>query len=153
MNYVASQVFKRAGRPLIIHRVTQDQSGSTEHCWALLGTLEEDQKADWKRYLGSLVYAYNCTPHEATRVSPYELLFGRKPKLPIDTLFDKAREESVAKTTHEYLEQLQEQIVKTNEIVIKHTQKSQEKQKKYYDRKSKSVKIEIGDGSSEKARI
>ena len=29
----------------------------------MLGTLEQSKKADWKKYLPSLVYAYNCTRH------------------------------------------------------------------------------------------
>ncbi len=56
----------------------------------MLGTLEQTQKSDWKRYLPSLVYAYNCTRHETTKVSPFELMFGRKPKLPIDSVFEAA---------------------------------------------------------------
>lgn len=53
----------------------------------MLGTLQPDQKQNWKKYI-VLVYAYNCTPHETTKAAPFELMFERKPKLPIDTLFD-----------------------------------------------------------------
>ena len=28
----------------------------------MLGTLDNEQKTDWKKYINSLVYAYNCTP-------------------------------------------------------------------------------------------
>ena len=48
----------------------------------MLGTLEEGQTKDWKKYVPSLVYAYNCT-----KVSPFELMFERKPKIPIDSAF------------------------------------------------------------------
>ena len=47
----------------------------------MLGTLENSQKSDWKKYVNFLVYSYNCTPHESTRVSPFELMFGRTQKL------------------------------------------------------------------------
>ena len=66
----------------------------------MLGTLEPSKKADWKSYIPSLVYAYNCTIHESTKTSPFELMFGRKPKLPIDSLFQTSEiEETANKTT------------------------------------------------------
>jgi len=41
----------------------------------MLGTLDPDKKKDWGNYINPVVYAYNCTPHEATRVAPHELMF------------------------------------------------------------------------------
>jgi len=111
----------------------------------MLGTLEDDQKKDWGKYVRSLVYFYNCTPHETTRFSPYELLFGRKPKLPIDVAFEQANERSTNKTSREYLQDLQERMVKAHKIVQENSGKAKAKQKKYYDKKASSTKIEIGD--------
>ena len=50
----------------------------------MLGTLEPSQKVDWKSHLGSLVHAYNCTKHDTTGFSPYYLMFGRHPRIPVD---------------------------------------------------------------------
>ena len=41
----------------------------------MLGTLEPEKKVDWKKYLPSLTYAYNCTKHETTKISPHKLMF------------------------------------------------------------------------------
>jgi len=111
----------------------------------MLGTLENSQKADWKRYIASLVYAYNCTPHETTRVSPYELMFGRKAKLPIDATFERAFPETGNKVAKEYMEDLKDRILKTQKIVKEHNEKAQNKQKKSYDKKAKAVRVEVGD--------
>lgn len=111
----------------------------------MLGTLDNSVKADWKAYINPLVHAYNCTPHDSTNVSPYELMFGRKPKLPIDMKFDKAFTDDNTRTTREYLEDLHHRIVKTQEIVKKHIEKSQVRQKHHYNKKAKAVKIEVGD--------
>ena len=43
----------------------------------MLGTLETDQKVDWKSYVAPLVHMYNSTQHDTTGFSPYYLLFGQ----------------------------------------------------------------------------
>lgn len=50
----------------------------------MLGTLDQDNKSRWPKYLLPLVYAYNCTKHSTTGFSPFLLVFGRELHLPID---------------------------------------------------------------------
>ena len=111
----------------------------------MLGTLEPEQKQDWKKYVRSLVYFYNCTPHESTRFSPFELMFGRKPRLPIDIEFEKITEDGHTKSTKDYISELRDRIERTKKIVESHVGKAKEKQKKYYDKKVRGVQLSIGD--------
>uniref|UniRef100_A0A3Q2XXG7 Gypsy retrotransposon integrase-like protein 1 n=1 Tax=Hippocampus comes TaxID=109280 RepID=A0A3Q2XXG7_HIPCM len=50
----------------------------------MLGTLEEKNKSHWRDFVKPLTHAYNCTKNDTTGYSPYELMFGRQPRLPID---------------------------------------------------------------------
>ena len=49
--------------------------------------LETKDKVHWKDYLPTLVHPYNCTKNNATDFSPYYLMYGQKPRLPIDIRF------------------------------------------------------------------
>ena len=66
-------------------------NGQCEHFNAILismfGTLPEKHKSTWREQVPTLVHAYNCTRNDVTGFSPYYLMFGRKPHLPIDLLF------------------------------------------------------------------
>ncbi|CAF1095885.1 unnamed protein product [Brachionus calyciflorus] len=47
--------------------------------------IDEDQLT-WDENLSKYSFAYNTSEHEATKFTPFELMFGRKPKIPIDIL-------------------------------------------------------------------
>ena len=48
----------------------------------MLGTLKEDKKRNWKAHVAPVVHAYNCTRNDC-RFSPFFLMFGRHPHLPV----------------------------------------------------------------------
>ena len=41
----------------------------------------------WPEYIKKLVFSYNVTPHSSTGYSPYFLMYGRPPNLPMDFSF------------------------------------------------------------------
>ena len=54
---------------------------------SMLGTLPEEFKVEWMNHINTLTYAYNCTRSNAMGFSPYYLLYGQHPLLPIDVEF------------------------------------------------------------------
>ena len=53
----------------------------------MLGTLPEDFKNKWPQHISTLTYPCNWTRSNAIGFSPYYLLYGRQPLLPIDIDF------------------------------------------------------------------
>ncbi len=68
-----------------------------------LRTLSEKKKKKWAEYLPELVYTYNVTPHSASGYSPYFLLFGQEPKLPLDQVLNLPNPEG-SKTPKDWVE-------------------------------------------------
>ena len=58
----------------------------------MIGKLEEDKKACWSKHLPELLMAYNATHSAVTGYSSYYLLFGRRPRIPVDYLFPTLRD-------------------------------------------------------------
>ena len=53
----------------------------------ILGTLPPGHRSNWKGSIRMLVHMYNCTCNSVTGFSPYLLIYGRQPQLPIDINF------------------------------------------------------------------
>ena len=58
----------------------------------LLRALPPDQKSRWPQHLPQVLFAYNTTIHSSMGFSPYELLFGRTARLPVDHLLGREAE-------------------------------------------------------------
>ena len=69
----------------------------------LLRTLPIAEKRNWPRALPDMVMLYNCSVHSTTRHSPYQLLFGREPRLPLDIFLNRQEEEEPVLSADEYL--------------------------------------------------
>ncbi|CAF1034793.1 unnamed protein product, partial [Brachionus calyciflorus] len=47
----------------------------------------DDNQIKWDENLQKYAHAYNSSVHETPRHTPFELMFGRKPKIPIDLIY------------------------------------------------------------------
>ena len=110
----------------------------------LLGTLEPKKKKDWKSHVGALVHAYNATRHDSTQHSPFYLLFGREPRLPIDVALD-LPETPGQKTYVKYVRDLREHLRNSYQHVVEENSRASSDQKKYFDRKARASVLSPGD--------
>uniref|UniRef100_A0A3B5PZG8 Gypsy retrotransposon integrase-like protein 1 n=1 Tax=Xiphophorus maculatus TaxID=8083 RepID=A0A3B5PZG8_XIPMA len=75
----------------------------------LLRTLPTSRKRNWTVCLPQLLYAYNTTPHQSTGESPFFLIFGQEPRLPVDFLLGRVQN-PVAGTVHEWVKEHQTRL-------------------------------------------
>ena len=113
---------------------------------SMLGTLELEKKQDWKSHIQLLVYSYNAIPHESTKVAPFELMFGRKPLLPVDLRFDSNTRSNASEfIQNDYVKDLKLQMEKTRQIASAHLERARVKQKAQFDKKVNVNRLEVGD--------
>ena len=53
----------------------------------MIGNMEDEHKKQWPKHLAKFTHAYNSTRSAITGLSPHFLMFGQRPRLPIDFLF------------------------------------------------------------------
>lgn len=110
----------------------------------MLGTLEPDKKAQWHKSVAPLVHAYNCTRHEGTGFSPYFLMFGREPRLPVDIAFGISRGRGFREHTA-YVTDLRKRLQMAFETARRAADEARRKQKSAYDLKTRSAVLHPGD--------
>ncbi|KAL6461004.1 hypothetical protein MHYP_G00309700 [Metynnis hypsauchen] len=110
----------------------------------MLKTLTEREKANWKDSLNKLVYAYNCTRSEVTGFSPFFLLYGRPPRLPIDLLF-RLTPESGTHDHQEYMRRWKSAMQEAYEVARENARKSAERGKRNHDKKVRGSVLQEGD--------
>ena len=112
----------------------------------MLGTLNPEQKKDWKSHVPAMVHAYNCSKNAATGFSPYYLLFGREPRLPVDVEFELQRGNQRGPLGESnYVSQLRRRLKFAHNKAKQIASKQQARHKGPYDRKCRGATLDIGD--------
>lgn len=112
---------------------------------SMLGTLEPEQKQRWKEYVKPLVHAYNCTRNEVTGYTPYELMFGRSPRLPVDLAFGLPVRDTPSTSHSTYVQNLRSRLEESYQLASKNAAKSAERNKTRFDQKVKPSTLVEGD--------
>ena len=101
---------------------------------------------DWDEYLPYLLFAYREVPQETTGFSPFDLLYGRHVRGPLDVLReDWTGEKGVAVPVATYIVEMRERLAEMAHLVAKHVTHSQRRQRQHYDKKAKTRSFEVGD--------
>ena len=115
----------------------------------ILKRLSSERPRDWDRYLPAVLFAYREVPQESTGFSPFELLYGRNVRGPMNLLKelwvkDRDPDEEVVNSYH-YVLDLRERIEHTCKLAQQELEKSGRRYKRYYDKKAKPRWLRPGD--------
>lgn len=110
----------------------------------MLGTLEPHLKPRWHEHVDTMTHAYNRSRHDSTGFSPYYLMFGRHPRLPVDLIFGSSTTSEPCEYS-EYVQTLHDCLSQAYAQANETSRHSKEQQKKYYDKKAKCQAFSPGD--------
>ncbi|KAL7631477.1 UNVERIFIED_CONTAM: hypothetical protein RMT77_018226 [Armadillidium vulgare] len=114
----------------------------------MLKRLCREQPNKWHKFLGPLLFAYREAPQESTGFAPFELLYGRTIRGPLQImkeLWTGETHEPEIRNSYEYVFLLQEKLSDTMKIVREQLQKAQVKYKHHYDKRAKRREFKAGD--------
>ena len=97
---------------------------------------------DWDKHLPLVLFAYRVSPNATTGESPFYLLYGREPRLPLDVtllLPDSNVSSSVAELRARIVSNLEE----SQKIIESNTQLAQQRMKLQYDKHTAPVPFDI----------
>ena len=112
----------------------------------MLGTLTPEQKKELKSHVPVLVHAYNCTRSAAIGFSPYYLLFGREPRLPVDVEFGLQRgSQKGFLGESSYVSQLKRKLRFAHSMPKQMAKRQQAKHRELYEQRGRGAELEVGD--------
>ena len=105
-----------------------------------------DNVKDWDKFVPYLLFAYREVPQASTGFSPFELIYGRQVRGPLDILKESweastKSDESVVS----YVLAVQEKLAKMSKLVQENMAGAQREQKRWYDRNARQRQFESGD--------
>ena len=114
----------------------------------VLLTMCAERPNDWDKYLPALLFAVREIPQESLGFSPFELLYGRNVRGPMQILRELWSVEETdehARLTYQYVIDLRERLEKTCKLAQDNVRKLDIKQNAFYDKRARSRKFDVGD--------
>lgn len=113
----------------------------------MLKKLAMEKPKQWDKYIPALLFAYREVPQSSLGFSPFELLYGRTVKGPMQVLkqiWTEEESDEDLKTTAEHVVELRNRIEATCEIARSNLKKASLGQARRYNRRTKLRQFEVG---------
>lgn len=100
-------------------------------------------KHRWPQLLRSVTFSHNAIVHETTGFAPFQLMFGRTPRLPVDLMFGSVLLDDQVMDT--YVQCLRRDLAEAMRVAQMSTTNQQQTQTDLYNRKFKGAPVDVGD--------
>ena len=112
----------------------------------MLRKMCQERPTDWDRYLPAVLFAYCEAPRVSTGFSPFELLYGRTVRGPMQVLKEIWTEDETPETqsTYQYVLDLRNRHEETCQVARESLMEVQEDYKHHYDKKTRSRIFKVG---------
>ena len=111
----------------------------------IIGKLDLEKHQKWPEHIRSMLIAYNTTWSQVTGYSPYFLMLGWRPRLPVDLLFLTVNTQEWTRTIYEYVKALNERLTECLQLMQESASKEAKRQKRLYDRRVGAMELRPGD--------
>ena len=106
-----------------------------------LASICNSRRTDWDQQLSKMVFSYNTSQHASTKLTPFEVLFGRTARLP----FDLPQPTTTITDPGTYLNKLKQHLQLAKEMVVENISKCQVKAKQRHDANRTNELYTVGD--------
>jgi hypothetical protein len=98
---------------------------------------------NWDQFVPSVLFAYRVQPTDSIKVSPFQALYGREARLPVDTLLLKQSDGYTV--PDDFMAETIDRLRVIHDQITDNLRKAQEKMKEIHDRKAQAPKFAVGD--------
>ena len=115
----------------------------------LLRKLTEDPNVEWDKCMPYVLWAYRGMIYKRAGFFPYELLFSREMKMPLNQMvhYWKGKEKENKSGVTEYIQTLRVNMQIIRDLAYEKEVEEKVKQKQYYDLKTKDQTFTVGDSA------
>ena len=112
----------------------------------MLRKFATQKEKDWDKLIPYVLFAYREVPQRSTGFSPFELLYGREVRGPLDVLRESwvARERNTESVVSHVLA-IRERMEQMSSLVKESLEKAQQSQKAWYDQTARDRTLNKGD--------
>ena len=111
---------------------------------SMLAKLVSENQKDWDLRLPVVAFAYRTSVQEATKFTPFFLMYGREARLPADLIYGPPPTQDELPTTAEYAGVLCDRLREAHALTRRHLGTAARRRKHQYDLRSRARSFDVG---------